>query len=137
MANGTIPTEQDPRDFLVGVEPERRRLDGEILLHLMEEATGQKAVMWGASLVGFGSYDYRYPSGHSGTMFRVGFAPRKTAVTLYGLNDHADAGETFADLGPHTGGAGCLYVKRLDAIDLDVLALLVRRAFERRKESEV
>lgn len=136
MANATIPTDQYPLDFLAGLEPERRRLDGEILLHLMEEATGQKAVMWGASLVGFGSYDYLYPSGRRGTIFRVGFAPRKAAMTLYGLNDHADAGETIADLGPHTGGVGCLYVKRLDAIDLDVLAQLVRRAFERRKESE-
>ena len=137
MPNATVPTDQDPRDFLAQVEPERRRLEGERLLGLMEEATGQPAVMWGASLVGFGSYTYRYASGHGGTIFRVGFAPRKTAITLYGLKHHTDAGPRLAELGPHTGGVGCIYVKNLDAIDLDVLALLVRGAYERRKESEV
>lgn len=137
MANTTLPTEQDPLDFLAGVEPETRRLEGERLLRLMEEATGQKAVMWGTSLVGFGSYTYRYASGHGGTIFRVGFAPRKAAITLYGLKDHSAARDTIPALGPHTHGVGCIYVKNLDAIDLEVLALLVRRAYERRKESEV
>ncbi len=137
MANTTLPTEQDPLDFLAAVEPERRRLEGGQLLRLMEGATGQKAVMWGTSIVGFGTYTYRYATGRTGDWMRVGFSPRKATLSLYGLKDHTDAGSTLAALGPHTHGVGCIYVKNLDAIDLEVLALLVRRAYERRKESEV
>jgi hypothetical protein len=136
MANATIPTGQDPRDFLAGVEPERRRHEGEILLSLMEEATGQPAVMWGPSIVGFGSYVYRYASGRQGDWLRVGFSPRKAALSLYGLKDHSDAGTLLARLGPHSGGVGCLYVKRLDAIDLDVLRDLVRSSYARPKDTE-
>ncbi len=136
MENKTLPTEQDPLDFLATVEPERRRLEGGQLLRLMEEATGQKAVMWGTSIVGIGTYTYRYASGRQGDWMRVGFSPRKAALSLYGLTDHADAGSTLAELGPHTGGVGCLYVKRLDVIDLDVLSRLVRLAYERPKEAE-
>ncbi len=136
MANATVPTDQDPRDFLAGVEPERRRVEGEALLNLMEHATGQPAVMWGSSIVGFGSYVYRYSTGRQGDWLRVGFSPRKSALSLYGLKDHSDAGEMLAQLGPYTGGVGCIYVKRLDAIDLDVLSELVRRSYSRPKETE-
>lgn len=137
MANATAPTGQEPREFLAGVEPDQRRLEGERLLRLMEDATGQPAVMWGTSIVGFGSYTYRYASGHGGTIFRVGFSPRKAAITLYGLKDHEDTRETIAGLGPHTNGVGCIYVKRLDTIDLEILTSLVQRAYARRKESEL
>ncbi|NTV39336.1 MAG: DUF1801 domain-containing protein [Demequinaceae bacterium] len=136
MANATLPTDQDPLDFLAAVEPERRRLEGETLLGLMEKATGQPAVMWGPSIVGFGSYTYKYASGRQGDWLRVGFSPRKAALSLYGLKDHADAAELLAELGPHTGGVGCIYVKRLDTLDLDVLSELVRRSYSLPKETE-
>lgn len=137
MANATLPTDQDPRDYLASVEPERRRLEGEILLGLMEEATGANAVMWGPTMVGFGSYTYRYASGREGDWLRVGFSPRKAAVSLYGLKDHAGAEPLLAALGPHTDGVGCIYVKRLDSIDLDVLRELVRLAYAVPKGTEV
>ena len=136
MANATVPTDQDPRDFLAGVEPERRRVEAEILLNLMEQATGQPAVMWGSSIVGFGSYVYRYSTGRQGDWLRVGFSPRKSALSLYGLKDHSEAEAMLTELGPHTGGVGCIYVKRLDAIDLDVLSELVRRSYSLPKETE-
>lgn len=85
--------------------------------------------MWGPSIVGFGSYHYRYASGREGDMAAAGFSPRKAATTVY-LMDGFDAHEDLlARLGPHTRGKGCLYLKGLDAVDLDVLAELVRRSY--------
>lgn len=136
MANVTAPTPMSPAEFLSGVEPARRRLEGERLLALMSEVTGVAPVMWGPSMVGFGSYVYRYPSGRKGEFFRVGFSPRKSALSLYGLKDDERAVAMLADLGPHTTGAGCVYVKRLDAVDETVLRALVKRGFERPKLHE-
>ena len=137
MAAATVPTAQDPRDYLAGVEPERRRLEGFSLLELMTGATGTAGVMWGPSIVGFGTYTYKYASGRTGDWMRVAFSPRKAALSLYGLRDCGDAERLLESLGPHTSGAGCIYVKRLDALDLGVLTDLVRLSYERRKEYEV
>lgn len=136
MANVTAPTSLSPEEFLAAVEPVRRRLEGEKLLALMSEVTGATPVMWGPSMIGFGSYAYRYPSGRKGEFFRVGFSPRKSALSLYGLKDDDRAVAMLADLGPHTTGAGCVYVKRLDAVDEAVLRALVKRGFERPKLHE-
>lgn len=136
MANATVPTSQDPAEFLAVIEPQRRRVEGIRLLELMIEVTGSPARMWGPSIVGFGEYTYRYPSGRKGDFFRVGFSPRKTALSLYGLKDDERAEAMLADLGPHTTGAGCVYVKRLDAVDQAVLRALVKRGFERPKLHE-
>lgn len=136
MANVTAPTPMSPAEFLAAVEPARRRLEGDRLLALMSEVTGVAPVMWGPSMVGFGSYVYRYPSGRKGEFFRVGFSPRKSALSLYGLKDDDRAVAMLADLGPHTTGAGCVYVKRLDAVDETVLRALVKRGFERPKLHE-
>jgi hypothetical protein len=90
--------------------------------------------MWGPSIVGYGSYDYRYDSGRTGTMCKAGFSPRKAALTLYLVDDHgarqADADALFARLGPHSTGKSCLYVKRLDKVDLPVLESLVALSWE-------
>jgi hypothetical protein len=136
MANATVPTAQDPAEFLAAVEPSRRRVEGVKLLELMIEVTGGPARMWGPSMVGFGEYTYRYPSGRKGSFFRVGFSPRKTALSLYGLKDDERAESMLADLGPHSTGAGCVYVKRLDLVDETVLRALVKRGFERPKLHE-
>jgi hypothetical protein len=133
MANLTVPTDQSPAEFLSAVEPAKRRLEGEHLLALMSEVTGAIPFMWGPSMVGFGTYRYVYPSGRKGDSFRVGFSPRKSALSLYGLKDDERAEAMLADLGPHTSGAGCVYVKRLDAVDEAVLRTLVKRGFERPK----
>ena len=133
MANLTVPTDQSPTEFLATVEPVKRRLEGERLLALMTEVTGAAPVMWGPSMIGYGAYQYRYPSGRKGEFFRVGFSPRKSALSLYGLQDDERAQAMLADLGPHTVGAGCVYVKKLDAVDDAVLRALVKRGFERPK----
>lgn len=84
--------------------------------------------MWGASIVGFGSYDYRYASGRTGTWFRVGFSPRKQALTIYLMTDLDRLGNELAALGRHKRGRGCLYVRRLSDIDSDVLRTMIRVA---------
>ncbi|WP_291380277.1 DUF1801 domain-containing protein [Demequina sp.] len=136
MANVTAPTEQSPAEFLTSVEPLKRRQEGERLLALMSEVTGADPFMWGPSMIGFGTYRYCYPSGRKGEFFRVGFSPRKSALSLYGLKDDERAEAMLADLGPHTTGAGCVYVKKLDAVDEAVLRKLVKRGFERPKLHE-
>ncbi len=136
MANVTVPTSLSPADFLREVEPAPRRREGELLMALMSEVTGATALMWGPSMIGFGSYVYRYPSGRKGEFFRVGFSPRKSALSLYGLKDDDRAVAMLADLGPHTTGAGCVYIKRLDTVDDAVLRALVKRGFERPKLHE-
>ncbi|MFV0633658.1 DUF1801 domain-containing protein [Demequina sp.] len=131
MSNKTQPSDASVEEFLASVEPERRRLEGERLLHLMTEVTGDTAVMWGPSMVGFGSYHYRYATGREGDMFKVGFSPRKAQLSLYGLKDDSRADALLAQLGPHTTGAGCVYVKKLDDLDEGVLRHLVTIGYSR------
>ena len=127
--NKTGPTSQDVEAFLAAVPDPRRRADAGVLADLMRRVTGLEPTMWGPSIVGYGSYHYRYPTGREGDMPAGGFSPRKAASTVYlmdGLDQHAQALER---LGPHTVGKGCLYLKRLDAIDLDVLEQMVTQSY--------
>jgi hypothetical protein len=126
--NKTTRTDVDPELFIAAVEPQRRRDEAKRLLSLMREATGEEPFMFGPSIVGFGLYTYRYPTGREGDMVRVGFSPRKAALTIYGLQDDADVAARLDELGPHSVGAGCVYIKRLDAIDESVLRELVAAA---------
>lgn len=127
----TVPNVRLVADFLAAVDDDARRADAEALCRLIADATGQEPVMWGPSIVGFGTTHYRYASGREGDTPTVGFSPRKQNLTLYltgGLDPHADL---LARLGKHTTGTGCLYLKRLSDIDLDALAELVRRTANR------
>jgi hypothetical protein len=127
----TKPTDADVTEFLDAVPDPRRRAEGHQVRELMERVTGEKAVMWGPTMVGFGSMTYRGKT-TSGDWFVVGFSPRKAALTVYGVyDDYAPEDPLFAELGPHTTGRGCLYLKHLDAVDADVLERLVRQAWER------
>ncbi len=130
--NVTRPTAADVDAFLDAVPDERRRAEGKALRDLMERVTGQPPVMWGPSMVGFGSEHYKYESGREGDQFVVGFSPRKAALTLYGLYSAYDAepDPLMRELGPHTTGKGCIYVKRLDAVRKDVLEQLIRKRLE-------
>jgi hypothetical protein len=129
MANLTQANDGDVTAFLDSIPDERRRAEGHAIRHLMEEVTGAPAQLWGTAIVGFGSQPYTNTSG-THEWFVLGFSPRKAAITLYGVyDDYAPANPLFADLGPHTTGKGCLYLKRLDRVDLDVLKRLVRDAW--------
>lgn len=125
----TGPTDVDPKDFFDTLEP-RRKAEGLILLDLMRDVTGAEPVMWGPSMVGYGSLHYRSPSGASeGTWFRVGFSPRKAKLSLYGLQGHPRSEELLARIGRHTLGVGCVYATRLEHLDLEVLRELVAHSY--------
>lgn len=127
--NKTQPTDRPVPEFLDSVEHPVRRADGWALHDLMREATGQDAVMWGPSMVGFGRYHYRYNSGREGDALAVGFSPRKANLALYGLTIAPGAEDLLAKLGTHKRGAACLYVTRLADVDLGVLGELVRLGY--------
>ena len=123
----TKPTDVAVRDHLAAIEDEARRADCEALAELMARATGCAPVMWGASIVGFDRYHYRYASGHEGDAALVGFASGKRQITLYlapGFEGEATR-DLLASLGKHTVGKGCLYLKRLADVDMAVLEALV------------
>jgi hypothetical protein len=114
--------------LLERVVPAKRRRDAETMLALMARATGESPVV-DRNAVGFGSYDYRYPSGHAGTAAATGFAPRKSALVVYvmdGVGAHADL---IPRLGPHTSGVGCIYIKDLELVDLAVLEQIVSDSY--------
>lgn len=127
----TRPTGMDVTAFLDAVPDERRRQEGHALRALFERVTGAPARMWGPSIVGFGSSTYTDGTG-THDWFPLGFSPRKGALTIYGVYDPAaPADPLLNDLGPHTTGKSCLYLKRLDAVDGEVLERLVREAWAR------
>lgn len=131
MAIATRPTDADVTAFLDAVSDERRRAEGHAMRALMERVTGEPAVMWGTAIVGFGSLPHTNTTG-TNDWFVVGFSPRKGALTLYGVHDgYGPADPLLAELGPHDTGKGCLYLKRLDAVDSGVLERIVRAAWER------
>ena len=130
----TQPTDGDVEAFLASIPDERRRADARATCALMSELSGERPVIWGTGLVGFGSYAYTYASGRSGEWFAVGFAPRKQALTLYIMDGFADYGALLARLGPHKTGKSCLHVKRLADVDEDVLRELISRSLAHVRE---
>lgn len=132
MAENKIkPTTASVEAFIDSVEHQGRREDARELLELFTHITGEEPVMWGDSMIGFGSYDYTYDSGHSGSFFRSGFSPRKANLSLYVLGctsapaKKARQQELLDRLGPHKRGASCLYITRLGKVDRDVLEQLI------------
>ena len=124
----TRPRQEKVEDFLAAVDKPARRTDAAALREMMERATGEAATMWGPSIVGFGSYHYRYDSGHEGEACRIGFSPRKAELVLYVLSGDAEEAKLLGRLGKHRTGKSCLYIKRLADVDLAVLEELVRRS---------
>ena len=133
MAQKTQPTDADVQAFLEAATPARRREDGLALAALMREVTGVDPVRWGPSMVGYGTYRYVSPSDprRQGEWPRVAFSPRSARLSLYGLKDLPAGAALLPELGRYTEGAGCVYVAKLDDIDLDVLRRLVAIAWER------
>ena len=123
--NTTRPTDMPVAAFLAAVEPARRRDEARRLDAIFRAASGFQPRVW-ATMLGYGRYHYRYASGHSGTYFATGFAPRKANLVLYILPGYADLGAQLARLGPHRLGKSCLYLTRLDAVDESVLAGIIR-----------
>ena len=115
----------DVEAFLNSVENEKRRTDAFVVLEMMKELTGWEPKMWGNSLVGFGSYHYKYESGREGDFFKVGFSPRKQSLTIYIMPGFERYEELMAKLGKHKTGKSCLYINKLEDIDINVLKDLI------------
>jgi hypothetical protein len=122
----TVPTGTSVEDFLAAVPDERRRADGQRLCAILREVTGEPPVMWGSSIVGFGSYRYTYESGRTGDWPLVGFSPRKQHLVVYLVGGYEERhASVLARLGPHKTGKGCLYLKRLGDVDEGALRELI------------
>jgi hypothetical protein len=126
----TARTGESVGDFIDGIENDGRREDCDKLLRIMKRVTGREPAMWGESIVGFGSYHYRYESGREGDWFLTGFSPRKQNLTVYIMAGFDRYASLLARLGRHTTGKSCLYVKKLSDIDLGALEELVSASVE-------
>jgi hypothetical protein len=124
----TQKTEASVKDFLNDVPDQSKRRDSFAILELMREVTGQEPAMWGPSIVGFGSYRYKYASGHEGEWPLTGFSPRKQYLTLYIMSGFEAYDSLLADLGTYKTGKSCLYIKRLEDVDLETLRELISRS---------
>ncbi len=132
--NKTAPTSESVSAFLITVADETRKQDCFALLDLMRSVSGEEAVMWGASIVGFGKYRYKYASGREGEHCPIGFSPRKNDLVIYMISGYEDSTEELAQLGKHKLGKSCLYIKRLSDIDMNVLKKMLRESLKRTKE---
>jgi len=123
----TIPTEKSVDAFLDKVEPEQKRDDCYAISKMMEQVTGEPATMWGTGIVGFGNVHYVYESGHSGDTCVIGFAPRKANIVLYlmGVAKHPDE---LKKLGKIKTSKGCVYINKLETVDIKVLKDLMKKS---------
>lgn len=121
----TKPNDQDVEAFLNSVEDEDKRQACFAVMEIMEDVTGADAKMWGDSIVGFGAYRYKYASGREGEWMLTGFSPRKRNLTLYIMSGFDEYDQLLDKLGKYTTGKSCLYIKKIEDVDLDVLRELI------------
>lgn len=119
--------------FLDSIHDEKRRKDGYELLKIFKEATNQEPNMWGDSIIGFGSYHYKYESGREGDWMLTGFSPRKQNLSLYIMSGFVEFDHLLEKLGPHKTGKACLYIKHVADIDRSVLKRLIRASIRHLK----
>ena len=129
--NKTQPTDASVDDFLNSTEHPQKREDAFALKRIMEEITGEKAAMWGPSIIGFGSFHYKYDSGREGDFLIVGFSPRKSAISIYLLGCMEQNFESlFNQLGKFKKSVSCLYVNKLADIKEEVLRQLIQESYQ-------
>jgi hypothetical protein len=121
----TKETDSSVMAFIEQVENPNKRKDAYALLEIFTKTTGFEARMWGDSIIGFGTYHYKYATGHEGDAPLVGFSPRKAKISLYFATGDTEREELLKDFGKHTSGKACVYVNKLDDVDLDVLKKLI------------
>ncbi|MGZ8557044.1 MAG: DUF1801 domain-containing protein [Chitinophagaceae bacterium] len=129
----TKPTSANVEDFINTIKDEQKRKDSFVLLEMMKKASGEEPVLWSSSIIGFGSKRYKSPtSGREVDWLRIGFSPRKANLSLYisiDIKEHADA---LKKLGKHKTGVGCLYINKLEEIDIKVLKGMIDASIIRR-----
>ncbi|WP_343707214.1 DUF1801 domain-containing protein [Flavobacterium sp.] len=123
--NKTTETQNSVTDFINAVENDVKRNDAFELLKIMQEITGFEPRMWGSSIIGFGSYHYKYESGHEGDAPLAGFSPRKTAMTVYFYLPEKEREPLLSKLGKHTSSKACIYIKKLADIDIETLKEII------------
>ncbi|MFD0960735.1 DUF1801 domain-containing protein [Paenibacillus chungangensis] len=122
-------------EFIENVEQPRKREDAYRLLDIFTETTGYPAKMWGPSIIGFGSYHYKYATGHEGDAPLVGFSPRKAKISLYFATGDTEREELLKHFGKHTAGKACVYINKVDDIDVEVLKALIRQSVKFLRET--
>lgn len=131
----TLATDKSPREFLKTIKPEDKKRDSFMLLEMFQQVTGEKAVMWGESIVGFGQYHYKSErSTQEGDWLLVGFSPRKQSLTLYIMHGNAE-NPLLAKLGKFKKSGGCLYLNKLAEVDQTVLRELIKTCFDYMKKT--
>jgi hypothetical protein len=133
--NKTKPTRQSVSSFINSIDDKQKRGDSKAVMKMMEQVTTEKPKMWGSSIVGFGTYHYKYDSGREGDFMLTGFSPRKQALTLYIMPGFARYAALMKKLGKHKTGKSCLYIKSLEDIDQSVLRELVKQSVAHTKKT--
>ena len=131
--NKTKPTKASVTAFVGALPEQARRADAKALIKLMSRASAEKPKMWGPSIIGFGTYHYKYESGREGNTVLVGFSPRKAGLVLYGLTGTDKTASLLSKLGRHTTGKGCLYIKKLSDVDQITLEQLIVRSVDAKR----
>lgn len=126
----TKPNSKDVDTLIANIEKEGKREDSKKILEIMREITGRMPVMWGDSMIGFGSYHYKYDSGREGDWFITGFSPRKQNISIYIMSGFSDYEKLLKQLGKHKTGKSCLYINKLEDIDQDILREMITRSIE-------
>lgn len=126
----TKETEQSVVEFIENVDSPKKREDAYKLLDIFAETTGFEAKMWGPSIIGFGSYHYKYKTGHEGDAPLVGFSPRKAKISLYFAPGDPDRTELLKHFGKHTTGAACVYINKLADVEEEILKKLINKSIE-------
>jgi hypothetical protein len=130
----TKPTNEDVEKFLSGIPGEQKRNDCLVILNMMREVTRIEPVLWVGNIIGFGSYHYKYASGHEGDACLIGFSPRKQNLTLYILSGFKNQQALLGKLGKHKEGGGCLYVNKLEDVHLPTLRRIIEESFKYKKK---
>lgn len=131
----TKPTDNSVIEFIDNfADTPKKREDAYRLLDIFAETTGYEAKMWGPSIIGFGSYHYKYASGHEGDAPLAGFSPRKAKISLYFAPEDPEREALLAKLGKHTSGKSCVYISKVADIDVDTLQVLIRRSVKLMQE---
>ncbi len=128
--NKTQPTDLDPAAFIAAIEHPVRRADAQVLLELMRRLSGEEPRMWGETMIGFGTYHYKYATGREGDFMRTGFAPRKSGQVVYIMPGYTNFSLILDRLGKFKEGKSCLYITKLADVDMDVLEELIQAGLD-------
>lgn len=124
----TTPNDASVEDFINSIENDHKRADSQRIIAILQDITGEEPQMWGGSIIGFGAYHYTYKSGREGDWMKVGFSPRKQNLTIYIMSGLKRFEEELSRIGKHKTGKSCLYAKKLEDIDEDVLKEIVEKS---------